>query len=121
MNPETIQNNPIVRHTFEFALLIDKYTESLYEIRRFDLARQLFRSGTSIGANVWEAQHPESKADFLHKIKIAQKEANETLFWLMICERADRYPSPKQLLEKLTEISKLLSAIVISSRKSLHP
>jgi len=68
-----ITYNLIVRLTFEFALLIIEYTEHLEAQRRFAMAKQLMRSGTSIGANVREAQSAESRADFIHKCKIAAK------------------------------------------------
>ena len=66
--------NLIVDKTFQYALKVLDYSEKLYEMKRFSLADQIIRSGTSIGANVWEAQNAESKADFIHKMKIAAKE-----------------------------------------------
>ncbi|MCX6199569.1 MAG: four helix bundle protein, partial [Bacteroidetes bacterium] len=67
---QTNKPNLIVDLTFEFSLKIIEYSELLEVKRRFNIANQLFRSGTSIGANVREAQNAESKADFIHKIKI---------------------------------------------------
>ena len=61
------------------------------------LQKQLLRSGTSVRANVFEAQHAESKADFIHKMKIAIKEASETLYWVLICERSESYPTDSSL------------------------
>ena len=118
MLPEIYQNNPIVRHSFEFALLIDLYCAELTAKRKFDLSRQLFRSGTSIGANVWEAQEAESNADFIHKMKIAAKEARETLYWLLICQNGNDYPPTNELSQKLEEIRRLLSAIIHTSKKN---
>ena len=65
------RENIIVKKTFGFALNIIEFLEGLYRINKFSLANQIFKSGTSIGANVKEAQNAESKADFIHKIKIA--------------------------------------------------
>jgi four helix bundle protein len=65
------QENLIVNLTFQFALDIVAFCEMLEQSRKYNLANQLFRSGTSIGANVREAQGAESKADFIHKMKIA--------------------------------------------------
>ena len=76
--------NLIVDLTFEFALKIIKYVELLERNRKYVIARQLLRSGTSIGANVREAQNAESKADFIHKFKIAAKESDETEYWLLL-------------------------------------
>ena len=70
--------NLIVKLTIEFAMEIIEYTELLEEHKKYVIARQLLRSGTSIGANVHEAQNAESKEDFIHKMKIAAKEADET-------------------------------------------
>ncbi|WP_317044738.1 four helix bundle protein [Chryseobacterium sp. PMSZPI] len=79
------KENSIVNKTFDFALNIIEFSEELYKINRFSLANQIFKSRTSIGANVREAQNAESKADFIHKIKIAAKEADETERWLLLC------------------------------------
>ena len=72
------KNNLIVELTFDFALTIISFSEELEAMRKYNMANQLFRSGTSIGANTWESQNAESKADFIHKLKIAAKEADET-------------------------------------------
>ena len=118
MNLELLKDNAIARHSFEFAIMIESYCVRLYELRRFDLARQLFRAGTSIGANIWEGQSPESKADFIHKLKIANKEAHETQYWLLLCDNFEGYPDCKNQLKKLDEIQRLLSAIISSSKKN---
>ena len=70
-------NNPILDKTFQFSLDIIAFCEILEENKKFVVSNQLLKSGTSIGANVIEAQNAESKADFIHKMKIAAKEANE--------------------------------------------
>jgi four helix bundle protein len=72
------KENIIVEKSFQFALKIVLYCELLEDKKKFVLSHQLLRSGTSIGANVREAQNAESKADFIHKIKLAAKEADET-------------------------------------------
>ncbi len=118
MTKETIENNPIVKHSFEFALMVNQYSSKLREMNYWDLARQLFKSGTSIGANVWESQNGESTSDFVHKMKIAAKEANETLFWLMLCDNAPEYPDCKPLLAKLDEIQRLLSSIISTTKRN---
>jgi four helix bundle protein len=77
------KDNLIVKLTLEIALEIVEYSELLEEHKKYVIARQLLKSGTSIGANVREAQNAESKADFIHKLKIAAKEADEMS---MICQ-----------------------------------
>jgi len=109
--------NLIVELTLEFSLEIIKYTEVLEKNKRYNLANQLFRSGTSIGANVNEAQNCESRADFIHKMKIAAKEAEETKYWLTLCLKADSYPNPEGLPEKLQIIIKILNKIIVTSKQ----
>ena len=83
------------------------------------MASQLFRNGTSIGANIREAQNAESKADFIHKFKIAAKEADETEYWLEICRTSDYYPSPElKVCDQLKVIIKVPSKIISSSKTS---
>ncbi|NTV06799.1 MAG: four helix bundle protein, partial [Chlorobiaceae bacterium] len=72
------KKNPIVELTLDFSLEIIEFAELLEENRKYVIAKQLLKSGTSIGANIREAQNAESKADFIHKLKIAAKEADET-------------------------------------------
>ena len=84
--------------------------------KKFVLANQLMKSGTSIGANVFEAQNAESKADFIHKMKIAAKEASETLYWLILCERSEGYQFDKKLRSDLDEIIRILSKIISTSK-----
>jgi len=72
-----MKENKILALSFEFALAIIAYCEELETCRKFVLANQLLKAGTSIGANIREAQNSESKADFIHKMKIAAKEADE--------------------------------------------
>ena len=116
-----IRGNAIKEKSFEFALRIIEFSELLEEKRKFVIARQLLKSGTSIGANVHEAQSAESRADFIHKMKIAAKEADETEYWLLLCDRAANYPTPDNLLEKNKEITRLLTTIISSSKaKSDH-
>lgn len=96
-----------------------KYAELLEEKKKFVFANQILKSGTSIGANVKEAQNSESKADFIHKLKIALKEADETEYWLFLCTELDSYPNCEKELTELIEIKKILTKIVSTSKKEL--
>lgn len=111
------KQNLIVDLTIQFALNIIEYCELLETNKKFVIARQLLKSGTSIGANVHEAQNAESKADFIHKLKIAAKEADETQYWLILCEKSKNYPFKKDLTTELESIIKVLSKIISSSKK----
>ncbi len=106
------KRNEILELSFEFALQLIEYCELLEEKRKYVIARQLLKSGTSIGANVREAQNAESKLDFIHKLKIAAKEADETEYWLLLCEKSSNYPSPSYLITSIVSIKKLLNAII---------
>src|SRR6478672_1942681 len=105
------KDNIIVHKTIEFSLAIINYCEFLEQSKKYVIAKQLLRSATSIGANVFEAQNAESKADFIHKMKIAAKETSETLYWLILCERSVGYKFDKKLRDDLDEINKILSKI----------
>ena len=110
------KENLIVKLTFEFALDIIVFSEELESMKKYAIARQIIRSGTSIGANVREAQNAESKADFIHKVKIAAKEADETEYFLLLCQFSNSYPFNPILLEKLSVIIKVISKIISSSK-----
>ena len=110
------KENLIVNLTFEFALAIIEFSEKLEAAKKYVVANQILKSGTSIGANVREAQNAESKIDFIHKIKIAAKEADETEYFLQLCQFAKTYPFEQSLLDQLTSIIKVLSKIISSSK-----
>ncbi|MCL2097493.1 MAG: four helix bundle protein [Bacteroidales bacterium] len=111
-------DNVIVRLSFQFALDIIEFTDILTSINKFVIANQLLKSGTSIGANIKEAQNSESKADFIHKMKIAAKEAEETEYWLLLCKFAPSYPTSDALLGKVIELEKILNKIISSAKKN---
>ena len=112
-----IEQNAILRLTLDFAVAVVSYCEELEGLKKFVISKQLLRSGTSVGANAMEAQHAESNNDFIHKMRVAAKEAAETQYWLLICERAGSYPSPLILHQKLEEINRLLSSIIGTSKR----
>jgi len=112
------KDNAIVTLTFEFALSIWDLSEELQEKRKFALSNQLFRSGTAIGALVREAQNGESLADFIHKMKISLKEADETEYWLLLCN-ARNVNSANACIEKLLPIIRILNKIISTSNAKL--
>lgn len=110
--------NVIVELTFDFSINIIEFVEELRNARKFEMASQIFESGTSIGANVKEAQNSESTAGFIHKLNIAAKEADETQYWLELCEKSPLLPLPKsELKEELITIIKIISKIISSVKK----
>ena len=102
------KRNVVMEKSFEFTLLNIEFSEVP--------ERQILKSGTSVGANISEAQSCESKTDFIHKLKIASKEANETLYWLMLCKSSASYPYNDSLIDRLNEIQKLFSTIIFTSK-----
>ncbi|OJW18453.1 four helix bundle protein [Mucilaginibacter sp. 44-25] len=110
------KENLIVALTFEFPLHIITFCEELESQKKYVISKQLIRSGISIGANVREAQNAESKADFIHKMKIAAKEADETEYFLLLCQSSKTYPFDPTLLDKLISIIKIISKIIASSK-----
>ena len=112
------KKNIIVDKTLKFALNIIQYCEILESKRKFVVANQLLKSGTSIGATIREAQNAESKNDFIHKFKIAAKEMDETEYWLELCHLADNYPLVTNLKEQLIDISKIVNKIISTSKRN---
>ena len=112
------ENNPLLIKTVQFSLEIIEFCELLEEKRKFVIAKQLLRSATSIGANVFEAQNPSSKNDFINKIKIAAKELEETKYWLYLCKNSKSYPFNERLEHQIVEIGKIIYKILSTSIKS---
>ena len=110
------KENVIVEKSFRFELQVIQYCELLEENKKFIISRQLLRSGTSIGANVRESQNAESKPDFIHKIKLAAKEADETEYWLLLYKNSPSYPFEEKLLTDVRELIKILSKIISTSK-----
>ena len=116
MRQVKIEENAIVKLSFEFALEIISYAELLDTSRKYILARQILKSGTSIGANVREAQNSESKADFIHKFKVAAKEADETQYWLQLCKFSKGYPDCEHLIKRVEELNRIITKIISTSK-----
>ncbi|MGC4129977.1 MAG: four helix bundle protein [Bergeyella sp.] len=112
------KENIVLNKSLDFALCIIEFCELLEEKKKYVVANQLLRSGTSIGANIHEAQNPNSNNDFINKIKIAAKEAEETKYWLYLCEHAKSYPFEEDLKIKNNEILLLLYKILSTSIKN---
>jgi len=109
----------IHERTFEFAVRIIEFCRTLdSNSTNWVLSKQLAKSGTSIGANVEEAQGGQSKPDFIAKISIALKEARETNYWLRVIKesRASNSTELSYLIQESSELMKILAAIIIKSR-----
>ncbi len=115
-----MSENQIENKSFDFAVRVVNLYKFLTEQKKeFVLSKQLLRSGTSVGANVAEAQRGQSKADFIAKMSISLKEANETNYWLKLLYKTE-YLTEQQFLSisnDITEIIKMLVAICKTSTK----
>jgi four helix bundle protein len=116
---ENMKENVIKIKSFAFALrVINLYQYLKVEKKEYILSKQLMRSGTSIGAMVREAEQAESKPDFIHKLAISQKEANEAEYWIELLYQSG-YLDKQQyesLFKDVTEIRKLLTSIIKTSK-----
>lgn len=114
-----MKENVIKSKSFAFALrIVNLYQYLQTEKKEYILCRQLLRSGTAVGALVREAEQAESKADFIHKLAIAQKEANETEYWIELLFQSG-YLDKKQygsVFDEITEIRKILTSIIKTSK-----
>lgn len=111
------KRNEILELSFNFSLAIIDFCEMLEGQRKYVIARQLLRSGTSIGANIREAQNVHSRKDFLAKLIISAKEADETEYWLELCAKSKSYPDPNNLLNNIQSIKKLISKIIATTKR----
>jgi len=117
------KDNAIKSKSFSFAIRIVKLYQYLCETKKeYVFSKQLLRSGTAIGALVREAEYAESKNDFIHKLSIAQKEINETIYWLELLNEtgyltAGQYQS---INNDAIEIIKLLTSIIKSVKQTIN-
>lgn len=113
------RKNVVKDKSFAFALRVVKLAQYLQEQKReFVLSKQVLRSGTAIGALVRESEHAQSKADFISKMSIALKEANETDYWLDLLHQSE-YLTPENhasIHPDIQELIKLLVSIVKTSK-----
>ena len=117
MKQEKLEQNLILKLTFDFALSIIEFCEKLDQKKKFVISMQLLKAGTAIGSNAIEAQNSGSKTEFISKFKAAAKEADQTQYWLLLCEHTTAYPDCQELLAKLEEISNVISKIIYSSKR----
>ncbi len=110
--------NALKQKSYSFALKIIKVCRELQSEKEFILSKQLLRSGTAIGALIEEANQAESRADFIHKLSLANKEANETQYWirLLIDSETITEEKGKSLSIESTELIKILTASIKTSK-----
>ena len=117
-----MKENNIKNKTFAFAVrIINLYKYLVSEKKEFVIAKQLLRAGTSIGANYREADNAESKKDFVHKLSISQKEADETIYWLELLKETDFIEEKEftSIHNEAVEILKIIKTIIINTKKNM--
>ena len=116
------KKNLIKDKSFQFALtIIQLYKYIIEEKKEFVLSKQLLRSGTSIGANIREANNAESKADFIHKMAIAQKECDETLYWIELLTDSGflKDQDTEIIYNKANELLKIIRSIILTAKHNM--
>jgi len=114
------QDNVIRQKSYDFALKIIKLHRSLVNEKEFILSKQLLRSGTSVGANIEEAQAAQSRADFISKMSIASKEARESCYWLRLLRDSNilEKRAADTLLTDADSIVRILTSIVMTTSQA---
>ena len=115
-----MKDNLIQQKSYAFALEIIDLYRKLGKANEYVLSKQLLRSGTSIGANVEEAQAGQSRADFISKMSIASKEARETCYWLRLLRDSNTIANSEatSLLSEAESLVNILTAIVKSTNQN---
>ena len=113
------RKNVILDLSYQFSLEILKINDLLENQKHFCIANQVLRSGTSIGANIREAQNAESKSDFIHKFKLAAKEAEETEYWLSLINDSKKLKIDLIIFSKIKELKAIINSIIASSKRDL--
>jgi four helix bundle protein len=109
--------------SFAFAVRIVRLYQYLCDTKKeYVLSKQLLRSGTSIGANVRESLNAESKKDFVHKLAIAQKECDETLYWIELLKETNYLTQTEfeNICNDATEILKITKSIIITTKQNMN-
>lgn len=117
-----MSGNVVKDKSFGFAVrIVNVYKFLTSEKKEFVMSKQLLRSGTAVGALYREAEQAESKADFIHKMAIAQKECNETIYWLELLHATSYLMSNEydSLNADATELIKLITSIIKTTKQKL--
>jgi four helix bundle protein len=117
------KSNPLLTKSFEFAVQIIRVNQKIQtEYKEYILTKQLIRSGTSIGALVREAQNAETKKDFIHKLSIAQKECDETIYWIELMHETDYFDVDiyQSLKLKGEELLRIIRSSILTAKRNLN-
>lgn len=116
-----MSDNIVKNKSFAFAIrIVNLYKKLCSERKEFIMSKQIMRSGTSVGANVREAVNAESKADFVHKLAIAQKECDESIYWLELLKETDylKLDEYNSILNDAGELLRIIKSIIITTKQN---
>lgn len=113
--------NPLKTKSYDFAVRIIGLYKHLIKQSELVLSKQILRSGTSIGANVTEGNRGESKSDFVHKLSVALKEADETEYWLKLLRDGDFITNVQadSLISDCVELQKILTSSINTAKRNM--
>ena len=115
------KENAVLDKSFRFAIRVIRLYQYLCDVKKeYVLSKQMLRSGTSVGANVREANNGESKADFIHKMGIAQKEADETMYWLELMKETGYLTVSEftSVHSDAGELLKMIRSIILTAKSN---
>lgn len=118
-----MKENVLQKKSFQFSIeIVTVYKQLTQHRKEFVLSKQLLRSGTSIGANASEANFGQSPKDFIHKLQISRKEANESLYWLNLLHATEYISSEThvKLADNCNELLRILTSIIITTEKKYN-
>lgn len=117
-----MKENILLDKSFKFAIQSIKIYKILQNKKEFILSKQLLRSGTSIGANIRESTNAQSKADFVHKLHISQKECAETIYWIDLLKETDyiSFEEHSKLNDSANELMRIIRSIILTTKKNLN-
>ncbi|MDL2265719.1 four helix bundle protein [Parabacteroides sp. OttesenSCG-928-G21] len=118
-----MRRNVIKEKSFKFAVRIVELYKFLSERNEYVLSKQLLRSGTSVGANVRESINAQSSADFIHKLSIAQKECDESIYWLELLYKTNFISENEfnSFFNEASELLRILRSIILTTKQRYNP
>jgi four helix bundle protein len=115
-----MNNNLLSQKSFDFSLEVITLYKQLVEEKEYVMSKQLLRCGTSVGANIFEANYAFSSKDFVHKLTVSRKEANESLYWLKLLQflKFLNESQAELLVNRCDEIMRILTSSIKTARKN---
>ncbi len=107
--------NPMIQLSIEFSMMVIKYAEQLEGNNKHIIAEQVLRNGTSIGAYIMEAQSAESTPEYYDRMRVADRKAHNTWYWIYLCDQMAGYEVDTKLTKKLEQIMQSLHSIIVSA------